>query len=132
MSEESSVEVGEGWSIASLDGLGEGYGFRKIRKEMGVEGFGVNAIVMPAGYDSGFHFHDTQEELYFVVEGEFEITFGDGSSHRLAAGGLARVDAATHRKLQNVGDGDATYICIGAAGGYVGRDGRAPDGPISH
>ena len=28
--------------------------------------FGANVIVMPPGYDGFLHFHDTQDELYFV------------------------------------------------------------------
>jgi mannose-6-phosphate isomerase-like protein (cupin superfamily) len=124
----SKIEQGDGWSVSSLDGLGEGPGFRKIRRELGVEEFGVNAVVMPAGFESGFHFHDEQEELYFVHAGEMEIEFGDGSVQRLGPGGLARVAPATHRKLRNVGDVDATYVIVGAKGGYVGRDGRSPEG----
>jgi hypothetical protein len=27
----------------------------------------VNAVVIPAGIESGRHFHDEQEELYFVA-----------------------------------------------------------------
>ena len=56
--------------------------------------FGVNAIVLPAGIDTGPHMHERQQELYFVHAGEIEIEFGDGSTHRLGPGGLARVDAA--------------------------------------
>ena len=36
-----------GYKIASLDELGEGYGFRKIRAALGVTAFGVNALVFP-------------------------------------------------------------------------------------
>ncbi len=107
--------------------MGDGPGFRKIRRELGVEEMGVNGIVVPAGFDGGFHFHDEQEELYFVHRGTVEMEFGDGSKHTLTAGGLARVDAATHRKMKNVGDGDAVLVIVGAKGGYVGRDGHAPD-----
>jgi mannose-6-phosphate isomerase-like protein (cupin superfamily) len=119
---------GEGYALASLDGLGEGYGFRKIRKELGVSEFGVNAIVVPAGFESGFHLHERQQELYFVHQGELEIELDDGSKHRLGPGAVARVDAATARKFRNVGDTDAVYVVIGAAGGYVGRDGLLPEG----
>jgi len=125
MSAEDAVESGEGWSVASIDGLGDGPGFRKIRRELGVAEFGVNAIVIPAGYDTGHHYHDTQEELYIVLDGIVEIRFGDGTAHRLEPGGLARVDAPVHRAIKNVGEGDATYVVVGAKGGYVGRDGRA-------
>ena len=40
---------GDGYAVGSIDGIGEGYGFRKIRRELGVSAFGVNAIVMPPG-----------------------------------------------------------------------------------
>jgi quercetin dioxygenase-like cupin family protein len=119
---------GDGFAVADLDGLGEGYGFRKIRKELDVTEFGVNAIVLPAGVETGFHAHERQQELYFVHAGQVEFEFGDGSKHVLGAGGLARVDAPTMRKLKNVGDGDAIYVIVGAEGGYVGRDGIAPEG----
>jgi len=124
----AAAQSGEGWAVASLSDLGPGPGFLKIRRELGVNAFGVNAIVLPAGMETGFHFHDEQQELYFIHRGEVEIEFGDGSVHRLGAGGLARVDAATVRKLRNVGDGDAVYLCAGGRDGYVGRDGRVPDG----
>ena len=125
MADEIDVDRGEGWSVSSLDRLGEGYGFRKIRSGMGVEAFGVNGIVMPAGYDTGAHLHETQEELYIVLDGEFEITL-DGETRRLGPGGLAWVDAPVHRSVKNVGEGDGTYIVVGGKGGYVGRDGIDP------
>ena len=119
---------GDGYAVASLEGIGEGYGFRKIRQTLGVTEFGVNAIVLPPGIETGFHLHERQQELYFVHAGEVEIEFGDGSTHRLGPGGMARVDAATHRKLKNVGDGEAIYVIVGGEGGYVGRDGIQPEG----
>jgi mannose-6-phosphate isomerase-like protein (cupin superfamily) len=127
-SEYPNVTVGEGYAVGDLDALGAGPGFRKVRKGLGVTAFGVNAIVMPAGIESGFHYHDEQEELYFVHRGTIEIEFGDGSVQRLREGGLARVDAATRRKVRNPGDVDAVYLIAGGKGGYIGRDGRVPEG----
>jgi mannose-6-phosphate isomerase-like protein (cupin superfamily) len=127
-SEYPEVSSGDGYAVGGLEDLGDGYGFRKVRKGLGVTAFGVNAIVMPAGYETGIHYHDEQEELYFVHRGEMEIEFGDGSVHRLPEGAFARVDAATLRKLRNVGEGDAIYVCAGGKDGYVGRDGKLPDG----
>jgi mannose-6-phosphate isomerase-like protein (cupin superfamily) len=132
VSDEVSAPIeGDGYAVASLDGLGEGYGFRKIRRGLDVKAFGVNAIVLPAGYETGRHFHDEQEELYFVHRGTVEIEFGDGSRHRLGPGGMARVDASTIRRLKNVGEDDATYMIVGGKEGYVGRDGRLPEGETS-
>ena len=122
------VTSGDGYAVGHLDDLGEGPGFRKVRKGLGVTAFGVNAIVMPPGIESGSHYHDLQEELYFVHRGTIEMEFGDGSVQRLQEGGLARVDAATVRKIRNVGDVDAVYLCAGGKDGYIGRDGRVPPG----
>jgi mannose-6-phosphate isomerase-like protein (cupin superfamily) len=127
-SEYPKVSSGDGYAVGGLEDLGDGYGFRKVRKGLGVTAFGINAIVMPAGYETGVHYHDEQEELYFVHRGEMEIEFGDGSVHRLCEGAFARVDASTLRKLRNVGEGDAIYVCAGGKDGYVGRDGKLPDG----
>jgi len=123
-----NVIRGDGYAIGDLDALGEGPGFRKVRKGLDVTAFGVNAVVLPAGIETGFHAHDVQEELYFVHRGALEMEFDDGTVQRLAEGSFARVDAPTMRKLRNVGEGDAVYLCVGGKGGYVGRDGRAPEG----
>ena len=116
------------YAISSLDEMGEGYGFRKIRHAVGVTAFGINALVLPPGYEGNMHFHDEQEENYFVHRGEIEFRFGDGTRHRLQAGGVVRVSAATPRGLGNVGDEDAVVVVAGGKDGYVGRDGRPANG----
>jgi mannose-6-phosphate isomerase-like protein (cupin superfamily) len=124
----TETTVGDGWAVGSIDGIGQGPGFRKIRKALGVTAFGVNAVVMPPGYTSGRHMHQRQEELYFVHSGTIEFTF-DGEKRVLGPGGLARVDPATVRSFRNVSDTeDAVYLAVGGAGGYVGRDGLLPEG----
>lgn len=132
-----TTDTDAGYAVSRIDALGEGPGFRKIRTALGVTAFGVNAIVLPAGIQTGTHFHERQEELYIVLSGTVEIEFGDGSVHQLAPGGLARVDAETHRRLRNTGSEDAIYVCVGGKNGYVGRDGQVPEdagprvGPIA-
>jgi mannose-6-phosphate isomerase-like protein (cupin superfamily) len=122
------VNSGDGWAAGNLDDLGEGPGFRKVRKGLGVTAFGVNAIVLPPGVETGFHYHDEQEELYFVHRGAIDMEFGDGTVQTLAEGGIARVDAATSRKIRNSGSVEAIYLIAGGKDGYVGRDGRVPEG----
>ena len=128
----TGTETGDGWAVSSLDAMGAGPGFRKVRKELGVTAFGVNAVVIPPGHTSGRHLHERQEELYFVHSGTVEIRFGDGTSHTLGPGGLARVDPSTVRSMRNVSETEeAVYLAVGGAGGYVGRDGRLPEGETS-
>jgi mannose-6-phosphate isomerase-like protein (cupin superfamily) len=119
---------GDGYAVGHIDSIGEGPGFRKIRKALGVTAFGINAVVMPPHYAAGPHFHERQEETYFVHRGTIAIEFGDGTEHVLDAGGLARVDPQTVRTVRNLGDEEAVYVCAGGAEGYVGRDGQVPEG----
>jgi len=128
---ETRVTKGDGYAVANLNDLGDGPGFRKIRKELGVTAFGVNAIVLPPSYETGRHLHDEQEELYFLHSGRIAIEL-DGTSHELTAGGLAWVDAPTVRKIKNLSDSeDAIYVVVGGKDGYVGRDGKLPEGETS-
>jgi quercetin dioxygenase-like cupin family protein len=119
------TDEGDGYTLSSLEQMGDGYGFRKVRRELGVTAFGINALVLPPGYEGGEHYHEQQEETYFVHQGQVEFRFGDGSKHLLGPGGMVRVDAHTHRGLRNAGDQDAVVVVVGGKDGYVGRDGQA-------
>jgi len=117
---------GDGYAAAHVDAMGDGYGFRKVRRVLEVTAFGINVVVIPPGYDTGFHYHDEQEETYFVHRGRVEFAFGDGSSIVLGPGGFVRVDPATHRKMRNAGEEDAIYVIAGGKDGYIGRDAHVP------
>jgi mannose-6-phosphate isomerase-like protein (cupin superfamily) len=121
----TDVTQGDGYAVSHLDAMGEGFGFRKVRRELGVTAFGINALVLPPGHATGMHFHEHQEETYFVHQGQVEFRFGDGATHLVGAGGVARVDASTHRGVRNAGQDSAIVVVAGGKDGYVGRDGRA-------
>ena len=112
--------------ISSLDELGEGYGFRKVRKALGVTAFGVNALVMPPGYEGFLHYHDMQDELYFVHSGTacFEV---EGEVRELGPGSLVHVESTTPRKFSNAGVDDLVVLVVGGQDGYVERDGHLVD-----
>jgi quercetin dioxygenase-like cupin family protein len=129
--EVSDVVEGDGFAVGNIEALADGPGFRKIRAALGVNAFGVNAIELPVGYETGRHFHDEQQELYFLHRGRVEMTFDDATTHVLGPGGLARVEPGTVRKIRNVGDEPAVYVVVGGKDGYVGRDGRLPEGETS-
>ena len=110
-------------AFSSLAELGEGHGFRKIRQPLGVEAFGVNAIVFPPHYEGPEHYHDTQDELYFVHKGRIRVDVG-GESRELGEGGLFHCTSTTPRRISNIGDEDAIVYVVGGKGGYVERDGH--------
>src|SRR5207253_11455617 len=93
---------------------------------LGISAFGVNAIVMPPGFDGFLHYHDRQDELYFVHSGtaRFEV---DGEVRDLGPGGLCHVESTTPRKVSSVGDGDLVLLVVGGKDGYVERDGHLVD-----
>jgi mannose-6-phosphate isomerase-like protein (cupin superfamily) len=115
-----------GYSFSSLEELGDGYGFRKVRRALGVTAFGVNIVVYPPGYEGFEHWHDTQDELYFVHRGTARFEVG-GEERTLGPGGLCHVESTTHRKVTNIGDDDLVIFVVGGKGGYVERDGHLAD-----
>ena len=114
------------YGFSSLDELGSGPGFRKIRGALGVTAFGINGIVMPPGHDGFLHFHDTQDELYFVHRGRVEVEV-EGETRVLGEGGLFHVSSTTPRKVSNPFDEDAIVFVVGGKDGYVARDGHLVD-----
>jgi mannose-6-phosphate isomerase-like protein (cupin superfamily) len=115
-----------GYSKASIDELGDGPGFRKIRQALGVTAFGVNAVVYAPRYEGFLHFHDEQDELYFVHRGTaiFEV---DGEEFELGPGGVVHVESTTPRKVTNASGDELVMIVVGGKDGYVGRDGQLVD-----
>jgi mannose-6-phosphate isomerase-like protein (cupin superfamily) len=110
-------------AFSSLDELGDGHGFRKVRAALGVEAFGVNAIVYPPNYEGPEHYHDTQDELYFVHRGRVRVDV-EGESRELGEGGLFHATSTTHRRISNPFDEEAIVFVVGGKGGYVERDGH--------
>ena len=121
------VTAGEGYALSTLDDLGDGYGFRKIRGPLGVTAFGVNALVVPPGYGGPNHYHEQQEELYFVHKGRARFEFGDGTTHEVGPGGVVWADAPCVRRFHSIGDEDLVLFAVGGKDGYVGRDGKTAD-----
>jgi uncharacterized cupin superfamily protein len=112
------------YHVSSLDELGDGHGFRKVRAALGVTAFGVNAIVFPPRYEGPNHYHDTQDELYFVHEGTATFRFDDSEEREVQAGGLVHVESTTHRSISNRTDNDLVLLIVGGKDGYVERDGH--------
>jgi len=111
------------YAFGSLDELGDGPGFRKVRQALGVTAFGVNGLVLPPGHDGFAHYHDEQDELYFVHSGRVEVEV-DGERRELGPGGLFHCESTTPRTIHNPFDEEAVLLVVGGKGGYVERDGH--------
>lgn len=111
-----------GYATSTFDALGDGP-FRKVREALGVTAFGVNGLVLPPATEWFNHFHERQDELYFVHRGRAGFTVA-GETFELGPGGLCHVESTTPRKVWNAGDDDLVLLIVGGEGGYVGRDGQ--------
>ena len=119
--------MSDGYAFGSLDELGDGPGFRKVRGALGVKAFGVNGVVMEPGFEGFEHFHYEQGELYFVHRGRARVEIG-GETRELGEGGLFHAEAGTHRRVSNASDSEQlVLLVVGAKDGYVGRDGHLVD-----
>jgi mannose-6-phosphate isomerase-like protein (cupin superfamily) len=116
-----------GYAFGSIHELGRGAGFRKIRRALGVTAFGVNAIVFPPGYEGFLHYHEQQDELYFVHRGRARVEVG-GETRELGEGGLVHVESTTPRRVSNAsGMEELVLLVVGGKNGYVERDGQLVD-----
>ena len=116
-----------GYSLTTLEELGDDYGFRKVRRALGVTAFGVNALVLPPGFSGFHHWHDNQDVLYFVHRGRARVEIGD-EVHELGEGGLLHVESTTRRTVANASDSeDLVLLVVGGKDGYVERDGHLVD-----
>jgi quercetin dioxygenase-like cupin family protein len=115
-----------GHAFGSIDELGSGPGFRKIRSALGVTAFGVNAVVYPPGHEGFAHYHDEQDELYFVHSGRVRVEV-EGETRELGPGGIFHAESTTPRRVYNPFDDEAVILVVGGKGGYVERDGHLVD-----
>ena len=114
---------GAGISFASLSPA-EGERFQTLRRELGVESFGINLIVLAKGQRGRIHAHERQEEVYVVLEGELTLLV-EGEEHRVGRREVVRVRPEVRRQLVNRGPERLELLALGGAGEHAGRDGRA-------
>jgi quercetin dioxygenase-like cupin family protein len=65
------------------------------------------------------HIHHTQEETFYVLEGEMEF-ITDGVTTRAVAGSLVRIPRGVLRDYRNVGSEPARVLVLFAPGGFEG------------
>jgi tetratricopeptide (TPR) repeat protein len=100
-----------------------GVGYRLVRRELGIEAFGVNAFTANAGVplieehtEAGGHGSGRHQELYVVIAGAARFTI-DGAEHEASAGTLVFIpDPKSRRKAVALEDGTTALAVGGRAG----------------
>lgn len=98
--------------------------FQGLRRELDLETFGINLMVLRPGKRLRVHTHEHQDEVYLVLEGRLTLIV-EGEPHELGVDQLARVGPGTRRQLTNPHPEKAVILALGAAGQHEGRDALA-------
>jgi len=115
--------VQDGVSTARLDTATTDR-FVRLRAELGVSAFGLNAILLNPGERGRIHAHRRQEEVYLVLEGRLLLTV-EGEERTLERYDAVRVAPALRRQLTNPGPERLVLLAVGGAEPHDGRDGLA-------
>jgi uncharacterized cupin superfamily protein len=81
----------------------------------GLDQFGVNIVTLaPGAWSSHRHWHKTEDEFVYVLEGEIVLA-NDTGDHLMTAGMCAGFKAgeANGHHLKNLGHSPATYLEVG-------------------
>lgn len=113
-----------GVTTGQLD-LGLTERFQRLRGELGFSTFGLNFMHLAPGQGGRVHLHESQEEVYLVLEGALTVEVEGGEVHELGRGGLARVAPHVRRQLSNRGTEPVRFLAVGGAHEHVSRDGVA-------
>jgi quercetin dioxygenase-like cupin family protein len=112
-------------NVEEIEGAGPGGSFHFVRRELGVEAFGINWIDLPSGAEG--HEHDEaesgQEEVNVVVRGSGVYRI-EGQEVPVQAGTFLRFDPGTTR-MPIAGPEGMTMIAVGAR-----RGSYEPRGPF--
>ena len=109
---------------AKLDRTRADRSFQTLRRELGVQGFGINLLTLAPGQRGRVHSHDVQEEVYLVLEGTLTLLV-ENEPAVLGPDELVRVPARLRRQLVNAGAERLILLALGGSGEHAGRDGHA-------
>jgi mannose-6-phosphate isomerase-like protein (cupin superfamily) len=98
-----------------------------VRRELDLESFGINLMVLRPGQRLRVHTHERQDEVYLVLAGTLTLIV-EGEPRRLGADDLARIGPGTRRQLTNPSAEKVVLLALGGHGEHEGRDALAwPD-----
>lgn len=86
-------------------------------KTLGTEEMKVKVWNIPSGERMGVHGHPSQEEFYYVLEGQFRVHIGppgDSDSYEVGTGGIFAASPEIARGYENIGDEPGRVLVIAA------------------
>jgi len=115
--------------VTPIQAIAEPFQIRLLRRELGVQAFGINAYTAPAAGDRVIEEHDElgggaarHEELYLVVSGKATFIV-DGATAELGPGGLVHVPDPASRRSATAAEPNTTVLVVGGTPGEVNRPG---------
>jgi mannose-6-phosphate isomerase-like protein (cupin superfamily) len=95
--------------------------FVRLRKPLGVSGFGINQMVLEPGQRMRIHRHEVQEEVYLVLQGRLTIEI-EGEAHDFGPQEVVRIAPEVRRRLLNRGPERVSLLALGGSGEHEPRD----------
>jgi tetratricopeptide (TPR) repeat protein len=127
--------MSEGYTVLRIDevepipAIAEPFQIRLLRRELGVQAFGINAYTAPTAGDQVIEEHDEtgggaarHEELYLVVSGKATFTV-DGTSADVGPGGIVFVADPASKRAAVAAEPDTTVLVVGGTPGEPNRPG---------
>jgi quercetin dioxygenase-like cupin family protein len=98
--------------------VGDTMTFKATADQTGGSMAAVEVLAAPGG-GPPLHTHRDEDEMWYVLDGEFEILAGE-ETHRLGAGGFAFVPRGTLHRFENVSDTPSRVLIVFTPGGFDG------------
>jgi quercetin dioxygenase-like cupin family protein len=98
--------------------VGDTMTFKATAAQTGGSMTAVEVLAAPGGGPPP-HVHANEDEMWFVLDGEFDILHGE-QTLRLTAGGFAFVPRGTLHRFENVSDRPSRVLIVFTPGGFDG------------
>jgi quercetin dioxygenase-like cupin family protein len=98
--------------------VGDTMTFKATGTQTGGSMAAVEVLAAPGGGPPP-HVHRNEDEMWYVIDGEFEILAGE-ETLRLTAGGFAFVPRGTLHRFENVSDSPSRVLIVFTPGGFEG------------
>jgi uncharacterized cupin superfamily protein len=101
---------------------------RRLSERAGLEEMAINRFEADPGEQLplAYHYHDEQEEAFFVVEGTLHVETPDGE-YTVPAGSLFGVEPGSPQRAFNPADADDRVVAIAIGAPAVSGDAHAYD-----